>query len=354
MDVELNNLDALAAVSGKGESEHPTIRLQDFRAVLPVHQYVYLPTRESWLAASINGILPKVLTKTGEEISASKWLDANLGVQQLTWVPGKPMLIEDVLVGDGGWFEHKGSTVLNLYRPPVLARGNAKKAEIWVEHMRKVFGDDADHLIMWLAHRVQRPQEKINHAIVLGGQQGIGKDTLLEPIKRCVGAWNFAEISPTHLLGRFNGFARSVILRVNEARDLGEVSRYQFYDHMKTYAAAPPDVLRVDEKHLREYNVINCCGVIIGTNYKTGGIYLPPDDRRHYVAWSNLTRNDFSERHWHKLWKYYDMVATLTFTPSCTKSTFQNSMSKILRLRRRLFGQSSTLIGTLRIPNWLT
>ena len=36
------------------------------------------------------------------------------------------------------------------------------------------------------------------------------------------------------LLGRFNGFVKSVILRVSEARDLGDVNRYAFYDHMKT------------------------------------------------------------------------------------------------------------------------
>ena len=31
---------------------------------------------------------------------------------------------------------------------------------------------------------------------------------------------------------------------------------------MKAYTAAPPDVLRVDEKHLREHSVLNCCGVL--------------------------------------------------------------------------------------------
>ena len=52
------------------------------------------------------------------------------------------------------------------------------------------------HIIYFLAHRVQRPEEKINHALVLGGKQGIGKDTLLEPVKRAVGAWNWEEVSP--------------------------------------------------------------------------------------------------------------------------------------------------------------
>ena len=98
------------------------------------------------------------------------------------------------------------------------------------------------------------------------------------------------------LLGRFNGFLKSVILRISEARDLGDVNRFQFYDHMKAYTAAPPDVLRVDEKHLREYTVLNCCGVIITTNHKADGIYLPADDRRHYVAWSRPDKDDFVRR----------------------------------------------------------
>ena len=163
----------------------------------------------------------------------------------------------------------------------------------------------AHHVIQWFAHRVQRPQEKINHALVLGGPQGIGKDTMLEPVKHAVGPWNFHEISPQHMLGRFNGFLRSVILRVNEARDLGDIDRFQFYDHMKAYTAAPPDVLRVDEKHLREYIILNCCGVIITSNHKADGIYLPADDRRHYVAWSNCSKEDFAPEYWSRLWSWY-------------------------------------------------
>jgi hypothetical protein len=158
---------------------------------------------------------------------------------------------------------------------------------------------------MFLAHRVQHPQEKINHALVLGGNQGIGKDTILEPAKHAVGPWNFLEVSPQHMLGRFNGFLKSVILRVNEARDLGEINRFSFYDHMKAYTAAPPDVLRIDEKNLREHSISNCCAVIITTNHKADGIFLPADDRRHYVAWSNLTKDDFVKDYWTALWDWY-------------------------------------------------
>jgi hypothetical protein len=140
---------------------------------------------------------------------------------------------------------------------------------------------------------------------VLGGSQGIGKDTLLEPVKRAVGPWNFIEVSPQHLLGHFNGFIKSVILRVSEARDLGEANRFKFYDHTKAFTAAPPDVLRVNEKHLREHSVPNCMGVIITTNHKADGIYLPADDRRHYFAWSDLVKEDFAEGYWLALWAWY-------------------------------------------------
>jgi hypothetical protein len=108
------------------------------------------------------------------------------------------------------------------------------------------------------------------------------------------------------MLGRFNGFLKSVVLRVNEARDLGDLNRFQFYDHMKSYTAAPPDVLRVDEKNLREHSIPNCCGVVITTNHKADGIYLPADDRRHFVAWSDLTKDDFVRDYWKTLWRWYE------------------------------------------------
>jgi hypothetical protein len=50
---------------------------------------------------------------------------------------------------------------------------------------------------------------------------------------------------------------------------------------------------------------MNVCGVIITTNHKADGIYLPADDRRHYVAWSSLTKEDFPENYWRILYDWY-------------------------------------------------
>jgi 5S rRNA maturation endonuclease (ribonuclease M5) len=293
-------IDAEPDINGEKE-----ISANLFFAFMQTHQYIYAPDCSVWPASSVNARV-KVFDDTGKQIKANEWLDKNRPVEQITWAPGKPMIIEGRLVIEGGWLEHSGSTIFNLYRPAKELPGDAEKANEWIEHTERVYPSDAKHIIKWMAHRVQRPWEKINHALVLGGFQGIGKDTILEPVKYSVGPWNFAEIAPAHLLGRFNGFLKSVILRISEARDLGDLDRFKFYDHLKSYTAAPPDVLRCDEKHLREYSVFNLCGVVITTNYKAGGIYLPADDRRHYVAWSDLTKEDFNQDYWTRLYSWYE------------------------------------------------
>ena len=242
--------------------------------------------------------------------------------------------------------------MLNLYRPPTPAVGDATKAEPWLAHVRRIYPDEADHIIAFLAHRVQRPHEKINHGLVLGGLQGIGKDTLLEPVKHAVGPWNFAEVSPQQMLGRFNGFVKSVVLRISEAKDMGEFDRFKFYAHMKAYMAAPPDVLRVDEKNLREHSVFNVCGVVMTTNHKTDGIYLPADDRRHFVAWSEATKDDFTEAYWNGLWGWYEQRRlSATSPPTSPSSTSRASTRRRRRPRRPPSGRSSTPTARRRTPN---
>jgi hypothetical protein len=129
------------------------------------------------------------------------------------------------------------------------------------------YPQDWRRIVWYLAHCVQRPHVKINHSVVLGGAPGIGKDTMLEPLKHAVGPWNFKEVSPVQLLGRFNGFLRAVVMRVSEVRDLGDHNRYELYEHMKPFLAAPPDALRIDEKYTPEYYALNVVACVMTTNH---------------------------------------------------------------------------------------
>ena len=99
------------------------------------------------------------------------WIDQNRAVEQMTWVPGQGLLIHDRLISEGGWIERAGVTCFNLYRPPTIEPGDAAKVDPWLEHVHKVFNDeDAEWIIKWCAQRVQYPEIKINHALVLGSE----------------------------------------------------------------------------------------------------------------------------------------------------------------------------------------
>jgi hypothetical protein len=291
-------------------SEHPNLTapqafaLEDFVAYRPGGTFCYLPTREMWGATGANAKLGDVMVNGVSKIKAATWLSQNRGADAMAWCPGEPMLIEGRLLVEGGWIEKPGDVTLNNYRPATIAPCEGDVSP-WLNHIKIIYPDDAAHIVNWLAHRVQRPGEKINHALVLGGEPGIGKDSALEPIKTAVGAWNFCDVSPANVMGRFNSHLKSIVLRISEVHDLGEIDRFAFYDRTKTLCAAPPDTHRIDEKNMREYQAVNVAGVIMTTNHKAGGLYLPPDDRRHYVAWSPTPTGAFAHEYFDTLYRWF-------------------------------------------------
>ena len=296
------------------------LKVTDFVAYSPTNKAIFAPTGDLWLMVSVDERVPpcEMVDPIGNPIfdvsgvpqlqSPSSWLVTHAPVEQMTWVPGEPQIIKDKLMAVDGWMNKKGTAAFNLYQPPppLPSWADAAKAKPWIDHGMALYPEDFDHISKFFAHRRQRPQEKINHAILLGGEPGIGKDTLVAPLRFAVGPGNFRSVSPVVMMGRFNGFNRTVVLQINEVRDLGEVNRFTFYEHMKTYCAAPPDMLLTDEKNRPEYYVLNVCGVIMLTNYKVGGVYLPADDRRTYVAWSLKKAASYPAGHWVEFWKWLE------------------------------------------------
>jgi len=84
----------------------------------------------------------------------------------------------------------------------------------------------------------------------------------------------------------------------------GRIDRYGLYDHTKNMLATPPDMLRINEKYLREYYIVNCFGMVITTNHRDA-LYLPADDRRHYLAFSERRTEDFDATFWNDFWNWY-------------------------------------------------
>jgi hypothetical protein len=324
---------AAAGIKGPGfrskDQEKWRPKLTDFYAFLPTHTYIFIATSDLWPAVSLNAIMGKVKIGTEkvklkkkdkvdrdgpdeyrvEEVTmpASLWLDRHRPVQQMGWAPGYPQTIDNKLADEGGWVDHQGAKTFNTYKPPPARNpaGDARKAGPWVELLRDVYPDHADHIAAYLAHLIQYPGVKINHALVMVGAPGIGKDTLLEPLSHGLGEWNFKDIKPHNVAGPHNDYLKCLCIRINETHDLGDVSRFTFYENTKTMIAAPPAMVRINTKYVPQYYIPNVNGTIMTTNHGTDGLYLEADDRRHYVAGSEITSADYEDGYLPGIWQWY-------------------------------------------------
>lgn len=287
--------------------------------------YVYFPTEDKYINRIHGGFVtakaidiqhPKIDTGklekyTGKKIilKASTYIAQNQRVGSITWNPREKEYILSHSVINGELRYTPGMHTYNTYRRPEFSMAALEEAPEnpgpWLAHLNELYGVETEHILSWFANRVQEPENKVNHCLVLGGYQGVGKDTILEPVINAVGRLNVSDVSPGQLLDSFNPWAKSVITRISEARDMGEVNQFQFYEATKTLMAAPPDSIVVNEKYRNPYTIPNITGVIITTNNRSTGLYLPPDDRRHFVAWSNKTKEDFDTNYWRKLWDFY-------------------------------------------------
>jgi hypothetical protein len=293
-------------------TDEPKITLEDFYACLQQHAYIYAPTRAMWPGASIDSLFPS----SKKSPPAHVWLDRNRGVEQLTYAPGYPMLIEGWYYLDGGWIKHPAGKCFNLYRPPEILRGvdlNAMPLDLaewlasnWIRFVKFVYPGEAREIILYCAHCVQRPWIKINHFILLGGVPGIGKDEILAPVRQAIGPWNFTEATAEQVMGAFTEYQKGVAIRINEARDLGDVDGYKFYNRLKWISAAPPETRKINEKHLRPYYAPNVGGVFVTSNHRTGSIFPEPGCRRTFATWSERQPTDFVAGFFDQLGHWYE------------------------------------------------
>jgi hypothetical protein len=219
-------------------------------------------------------------------------------VEGSTWWPGEPQIIQDIFIDANGWRPAPGRRIYNKYLPPPqFDRGDPEKAGWWVNHVRKLWPDPAEHeyFFDFCAHMVQRPQEKCNAAVVLSGTQGIGKDAALMPVKAAIGAWNTKNIDPDELFSPYKPWLETLMLVVDEVRpNKDEFHASSAYNILKPMIVAPPDTLPLNDKYAKLRHIINRLRVFITTN-DWMSMYIPPEDRRMFIMHSPL------QQKWHEV-----------------------------------------------------
>lgn len=234
-------------------------------------------------------------------------------VESSTWWPGKPQIVHDYLIDESGFFAAIGRRSFNRYRaPPQESFGAAPFADPWVDHVKRLWPDEAEHnyFFDYCAHMVQRPDVKCNSGIILSGAQGIGKDAALDPIKRAVGSWNVKDIDPDQLFSDYRPWLEALMLVVDEARpSKDDFHSSSMYNILKPLTAAPPNVLPLNDKYKNMRYVVNVMRVFITTNDYLS-LFIPAEDRRMHVMHSPQRKQwhlaEGMEEYFDRYWAWLD------------------------------------------------
>lgn len=193
---------------------------------------------------------------------------------------------------DGEIIETTGSNLVNLYHPPFIKPGNydpkdpEKYVKPFLAHVRNLFysEDDVQQILMWMAHIIQKPGEKVRWAPILYSKdQGVGKDVLLNFIEEIIGSNCCSTIKPSQIGDTFNEYARSIMIRISEVSDVSErMSKRKFQEEVKTLISGDSQTITINPKYGLKYSCQNIAHVVITTN-NLNDIIITSTDRRYDV-----------------------------------------------------------------------
>jgi hypothetical protein len=161
---------------------------------------------------------------------------------------------------------------------------------LWLDLVSKVFDGDQkaiNHVISFLAFSVQYPGQRINHAIVLQGTQGIGKDSIFNAVASIFGSQNVASVTLNQVESQFNDwlFGKQLII----FQEMLAPGRRSIYNKLKTVIT--DETHSVNMKHLPVQRIYNRGNYVFLTNYKHA-LSLDRDDRRMWVWYSKMQPQD--------------------------------------------------------------
>ena len=114
--------------------------------------------------------------------------------------------------------------VFNLYQGFRVNPDGSKSCEVYLSHLEQVIcnGDQPafKYLVGWLAHLIQRPDEKPSVAIVMKSVEGAGKGTMVKPLLQILGVHGIQINGAGQVGGRFNSTMENKLLVFADEVDL--------------------------------------------------------------------------------------------------------------------------------------
>lgn len=257
-------------------------------------------------------------------------------VDKLTYSPGQPPICKEKSFGSEAQL-----TCFNMYYGPNL-EAHEGDVQPFVDLVKDVCDDDEEaynHVFSYLAHLIQFPGERINHALVIQGQQGIGKDSIYLAMEKVLGQQNCGIVTLQQVESQFNTWAFGKQLIVFS--EMLASGRRSVYNKCKNYVTDP--VLEVNTKHLAVQKIPNRANYIFFTNYKHA-LSIDPSDRRMWVWYSKMTPKspDYYIRFYNWLNNKMSANALLDFLNNYDTSKFNPTAAPPMTEAKRSLIQSSS------------
>jgi hypothetical protein len=238
----------------------------------------------------------------GSKIEASTCFDENRQLEGahalvgITYAAGEEVIVE-----------REGHTYGNRWRDarPAGVPGDVTR---WLSHVTRMIPNDfeREHFLNALAFKVQHPNRKINHAILIGGHPGSGKDTMMAPFFWAIGGkskQNCSLVKNEDLNSQWGYALECEVMEIAELRQSEARDRRALENALKPIIAAPPELLQVNRKGLHPYMALNRVFVVAFSNERAA-ISIPSDDRRWFCLWAEAGR--LPEADALALWRWYE------------------------------------------------
>lgn len=237
----------------------------------------------------------------GAKIEASTCFDENRQSEDahalvgITYAAGEPKIVT-----------REGHEYGNRWRDarPAGIPGDVTR---WLAHVERMIPTDfeREHVLNALAFKIQNPNQKINHAILIGGHPGSGKDTMMAPFFWAIGGktkQNCSLVKNEDLSSQWGYALECEVMEIAELRQSEARDRRALENALKPIIAAPPELLQINRKGLHPYMALNRVFVVAFSNERAA-ISIPSNDRRWFCVWSEAGRLPESEAV--ALWQWY-------------------------------------------------
>jgi hypothetical protein len=194
--------------------------------------------------------------------------------ERIEFLPGQLEVTHDI----------DGCRVLNLWRPPVWkVREDAPEPKVFLDHLEYLFDADrtaVDHVLDYLAHMLQRPAERVGHALLITSEaKGIGKSTLGNIVRNLVGEQNSRVVQTKDLKGQFDGWlVGKLVVQVDEVYEAGN---WDLANKLKPLITER--TVSVNVKYGPQMEVENYARFIMFSNH-TAPLNIEEGDRRYFVV----------------------------------------------------------------------